>query len=178
MPGSNDAFDSGDGQPTDPQTPALPAIGDPVPPEGLEPLYAGIDEVAADSDEEVEPVYGSRHDLHVDDAFVSAFSSVQERVHDNAVSHGFWDDVNPHTIGCMIGLCHSELSEFLEADRSKDPEQRDPKVPSHQNRTIELADTIIRCMDIAEFLHLPLASALLEKMRVNAARPHKHGKKY
>ncbi len=184
---TNDAFDSGDGQSTDPQTPTHPtgqnaissvldeanfvaqAPAQPTPPSGLEPLYAGVDEeVSAD-----EELAGD-----VNTAFEIMFTTLQEQVHENAVNHGFWDDVNQHSIGCMIALAHSELSEFLEADRSDNPTRRDGRVRSHENRTIELADTVIRCMDIAEQLGLPLAQGIIEKMRVNASRPHRHGKKY
>ena len=36
-------------------------------------------------------------------------------VHQNAVEHGWWD--GPPTFGDIIALCHSELSEALEAYR-------------------------------------------------------------
>lgn len=36
-------------------------------------------------------------------------------VHQNAVEHGWWD--GPPTFGDIVALCHSELSEALEAYR-------------------------------------------------------------
>ena len=41
----------------------------------------------------------------------------------------------------------------------------------------ELADIVIRVMDIAEFYGIDLAQAILDKMEYNNARPYKHGRK-
>lgn len=41
----------------------------------------------------------------------------------------------------------------------------------------ELADIVIRAMDIAEFYGIDLGRAILEKMEYNQARPYKHGGK-
>jgi NTP pyrophosphatase (non-canonical NTP hydrolase) len=41
----------------------------------------------------------------------------------------------------------------------------------------ELADVVIRCMDTAEALGIDLQSAILQKHRYNATRPHRHGNK-
>lgn len=38
-----------------------------------------------------------------------------QAVHENAVKHGWWDE--ERTFGEIIALCHSELSEALEAYR-------------------------------------------------------------
>lgn len=67
-----------------------------------------------------------------------------------------------------IALCHSELSEALEANRDD----------NWDNFTEELADTMIRIFDICGSLRLPLAQALARKMEVNEQRPHKHGRNY
>lgn len=43
-----------------------------------------------------------------------------KEVHENAVNHGWWDD--ERSFGELIALCHSELSEALEAIRNYNPE--------------------------------------------------------
>ena len=67
-----------------------------------------------------------------------------------------------------IALCHSELSEALEANRSGD----------WDNFTEELADTMIRILDICGSLDLNIATAIDKKMQKNEQRPQKHGRKY
>ena len=42
----------------------------------------------------------------------------------------------------------------------------------------ELADIMIRVMDLAAFKGIDLESHIKAKMRYNAMREHKHGKKY
>ena len=42
----------------------------------------------------------------------------------------------------------------------------------------ELADVMIRVMDLAAFKGINLEQHILAKMRFNAMREHKHGKKY
>lgn len=78
-------------------------------------------------------------------------------------------------IGCL-GLVSSEASEAMEAVRKHDPatwgdwESKDTLVR-------ELAGTIVRCMDLAHHLDLPLGDALLAEIEANAKRGFMHGGK-
>ena len=42
----------------------------------------------------------------------------------------------------------------------------------------ELADTVIRCLDLAGYLDIDIEAHVKAKLRYNSLRPYKHGKKY
>lgn len=115
-----------------------------------------------------------------------------KEIHQNNVQKGFYE--NEKNIGEMLALIHSEVSEALEADR-KDKYTTgtievinsfaidemfitDFNIGVKDTFEDELADIVIRVMDLAEFKGINLEAHILAKMRFNAMRPHKHGKKY
>lgn len=106
--------------------------------------------------------------------FVDKFGMVQEAVHDNACLKGFWED--HREFGTSIALIHSELSEALEANRKGDPES--VKISGFTHVEEELADTVIRIMDLAENNGYNLADAILAKAEYNKGRAYKHGKEF
>jgi hypothetical protein len=99
---------------------------------------------------------------------------------------GWWQDedvTNPLIVPAKIALIHSELSEALEGHRK---DLQDDHLPEYRAVTVELADAVIRICDLAGFLELPLAAAILDKLEYNRSRAdHKpearnqpNGKKY
>ena len=72
-----------------------------------------------------------------------------------------------HRIPSKLALIHSEVSEALEAFRSK----------NRENFLEELADTVIRIMDVTHGLGLDLGKAIIDKLETNRSRGYRHGGK-
>ncbi len=107
--------------------------------------------------------------------FVNTFGLLQKKVHKINIDHGFWTPPASTEDGTKLALIHAEVSECLEAIRDDDPP--DKHVPSMKSAVVELADVVIRCMDLSERHGWPLSEAILKKAQVNMGRPHKHGGK-
>ncbi len=106
--------------------------------------------------------------------FIRIFDGMQEYVHKTAVEHGFHEgEVN---VPEKIALMHSELSEALEGYRHGNPP--DEHCPDLSSLEVELADAVIRIMDLGGRLGLRLSDAILAKAKFNQSRPYKHGKKF
>jgi NTP pyrophosphatase (non-canonical NTP hydrolase) len=115
---------------------------------------------------------------------------ISNEIHDNAVKKGFWEE--PVNIAEKLMLIVSEVAEMCEADRKNihcfvipNPDygtndEYKEYFEEHVKDTFEdeLADTVIRLLDMAKKLDIPLESHVLAKMRYNSLRPYKHGKAY
>jgi NTP pyrophosphatase (non-canonical NTP hydrolase) len=96
--------------------------------------------------------------------------------HLNAVSKDFW--AASQNIGEKLMLVNTELGEFFEKYRKGDL-SADEHCPDFTNQTIEIADTIIRLLDLAGWLEMHnLGEAIQAKMIYNLTRPSLHGKKF
>jgi NTP pyrophosphatase (non-canonical NTP hydrolase) len=105
--------------------------------------------------------------------FKATWKEIAEIIHNMAVDKGFWE--GERNDGEMIALIHSELSEGLEALREHI--DHDDKIPEFKGIEAELADTVIRIMDMAHARGWDVAKALLAKVNYNARRDYKHGGK-
>lgn len=118
-------------------------------------------------------VYRDQQQTVYNAEFIAAFNTITKQVHQIAVEHGWWD--SDRSDGETIALCHSELSEALEAARNGYP--ADDKLPDHGNYEVEMADTIIRIMDDAGRRGINLGKVIIDKINYNRNRPYKHGGK-
>lgn len=106
--------------------------------------------------------------------FIVEFNGFCEYVHAWAVSKGFWEKGADRNMGELFALIHSEVSKAFEAYWRHDGS--DDKVPNYSALEIEMADVLIRCMDLSAARHMNLGAALVAKMAYNETRPHKHGR--
>jgi NTP pyrophosphatase (non-canonical NTP hydrolase) len=115
-------------------------------------------------------------------------------IHANAKAHGWWENEIPFPE--FIALCHSELSEALEAYRNG-CEVDEIKFTCMQSIyaaccgkkcedcvhavfdgvPIELADCIIRILDYCRHAGIDIEEAIRVKHKYNSRRPYRHGNK-
>lgn len=115
-----------------------------------------------------------RGDISPERQFVESFGVAANTAHNIAESKGWWADGDRND-GEMIALMHSELSEALEGIRHGNPASE--HIPAFSAVEEEFADVIIRIMDTAHVRGWRVAEAIVEKMKFNAGREHKHGGK-
>ena len=102
------------------------------------------------------------------DNFKKYFREMQKETSRIAREHGFEDILgNTLYVPTKLALIASEVSEALEVHR-----QGLDKELNH-----ELADIVIRTMDLAETLRIDLAEAIVKKHEINKNRTFKHGNK-
>lgn len=110
-------------------------------------------------------------------------------VFENARAHGFWYEdtdkkkerlVRIGAIPQALALIHSEISEALEESREPnfDPQIIDWQGLKPIGFPIELADAMIRIMDLAGAFDIDLNKAIRLKHEFNLTRPKMHGKRF
>ena len=110
----------------------------------------------------------------------TAIDCITDHIHEQAVDKGWWEE--PRDVPHCLALIHSELSEALEEYRQSSP--GDPRLyygkdSKPEGLLVELADAVIRILDLAQHIapDMSFGSVLLEKVAYNATRPHRHGGK-
>lgn len=112
--------------------------------------------------------------LNDEELFEAGFEVFQKKVHETAVSKGFYED--PPSDIERIALMMEELGDSIKAIRAIEM-PADEHCPEFTRLEIKLADTIIRIMDYSECRNLRVAQAFIAKIKANKLRPYKHGKK-
>lgn len=125
-------------------------------------------------------------------------NELRDRIHKNAVVHGFYSDEKDNHILVKLMLIATELGEAAEAYRNnkyaKVKEFHDCCNDLIEDKIIgpteidffedlvkdsfedEIADTIIRLLDLCGFLGINIEEHINLKMFYNENRPFKHGK--
>lgn len=108
--------------------------------------------------------------------FARVFAEMQDQIwRDNEVKgfHGL--RLNPLYVPTKLALICTEVAEAVEAHRTG--KEYDDHLVKANAVGCELADTVIRCMDLAGDLGIDLGSLIDAKLVFNRSRPHKHGGK-
>lgn len=100
-----------------------------------------------------------------------------EAVHQSSRDHGFWEGPSNQNVPSKLALIHSEISEALEAYRNGTAVDSYPDGGKPEGLGVELADAVIRILDLAVWLNIDLPYAMKVKAEYNLTRPYKHGGK-
>ena len=98
-------------------------------------------------------------------------------IHRDNRAKGFYDDAEKNERGVFmlarLALIHSEASEAAEAVRKPGPDDHLPHRPALE---CELADILIRTLDLAAYVGCDIGAVIEEKLAYNRQRPFKHAK--
>lgn len=122
-------------------------------------------------------------------------NELKDKIHTNAKDKGFWDQ--ERNVGEALMLIVTELAEGLEAHRDSGriksvdkmvkkamDEMKDEEFKEHFALMVkdsfedEMADAIIRILDLCGGLDIDIDWHIASKMRYNATRSRLHGKAY
>ncbi len=120
-------------------------------------------------------------------AHIQALNDLASLIHQNAVEKGFYDkeETDGEFIARSTGNLHGEVSEWWEAFRTGKLNQPCDKAAAMSAAGLsaltceeeELADVIIRALDIAKRRKVNIGKAVAMKHLFNKTRAHRHGGK-
>lgn len=128
-------------------------------------------------------------------------NTLANEIHNTAKDKGWWE--TRRDFGMLLALIHSEVSEALEEYREGHPSHVYYRLPQEQGEVdmseqeydelqervkgriqaeprgigIELADVIIRVLDMCSHYGIDIDDAMKRKMAYNKIRPYRHGGK-
>lgn len=111
---------------------------------------------------------------------MKTLNEIADAVHANAVAKGFHPQSEPIEV-FVANQCnnmHGEIQEFWDAWRKGQEDLLCDKVGTGLTcKEEELADLIIRALDVSRRLRIDIQRAIEIKHVYNLIRPYKHGKK-
>lgn len=110
---------------------------------------------------------------------MNTINEIADAIHANAIAHGFHpqDESIENFISNQCNNMHAEITEFWDAWRDGSQyNQCDKPIPLSCSEE-ELADFVIRALDVSSRLGIDIQRAIEIKHEYNKTRPYKHGKK-
>lgn len=103
-------------------------------------------------------------------------NALRDRIHNAAKANGWWND--ERSFPELLCLVHSEVSEALEEYRGgMAPDTEYVSAGKPEGIPSELADIVIRVLDMCGAYGIDLERVIDQKLAYNATRGHKHGGK-
>ena len=115
-------------------------------------------------------------------------NELAQQIHKDCIDKGFYD--TPRELGTLLMLIVSEVAEAIEGARIN--KFADPKLVSEMNPEDcevndflyfvkdtfedEIADTIIRLLDLCAYMNIDIEKHISLKLAYNKTRPYKHNK--
>lgn len=104
--------------------------------------------------------------------FKNYINEMVELIHQRNIQAGWFSDIETglrkdRNVPEMLCLVHSEVSEAMEGYRKN---LMDDHLPTRKMCEVEIADAIIRLLDLAGYLGYDLGGALTEKLEYNLQR--------
>lgn len=106
--------------------------------------------------------------------YIEVMNQLAKDIHEDNVRAGWWTDlatgesiVGKRNIPEMLMLIVSEVAEAMEGHRKN---LMDDKLPHRKMLEVELADAIIRIMDLCGSMNYDIGGAISEKRAFNAIR--------
>lgn len=113
------------------------------------------------------------------DRNANAMRELTYEIIDWAKAKGWYDPAkDPRDPAALLMLITTELAEACEAFREGNPPCERPGMEVYSHAEEELADAIIRILQMGEEFGFDVPGAVMAKMRFNWTRAEKHGKKF
>ena len=117
----------------------------------------------------------------LDECKLGGLNEMRDEIHEIAREKG-WYGADGRNVGEALMLVVCEASEAMEELREYGPEKLRNFWRSDSGKPegfpVEIADILIRCLDLCGYLNIDIEEAVRQKVAYNRTRPVRHGGKF